>query len=155
MKDIEFLESKIATQINTFKDFKKSNLNDQYFDRISNDILLKANKKTNKFGFPLKPSYGYALLFLVSFLVSLQFSYFEDLSSYSSNSYLFSETSYWIEEEQYLSNLEFEDINLDYENYFSDDMNYGHEIIVNNEIMDLSVNQINTIYEIIKTKKIL
>jgi hypothetical protein len=153
--EIKLLEQKFSKHSKIYKGFKNSSVNDQYFNKINNEILLKVNNNKKNNFLNLNPSLGYSLLFIVTFLISLDFFVIDNHKSYSTNTYLFSETSLWIEEEQYISDIELEEVNLDYENYISSEINYDYDSFIANEIKELSVNQINSIYENIKTKKIL
>jgi hypothetical protein len=77
------------------------------------------------------------------------------MTSNSELNYLFSENTLWIEEEGYISDLVDDSFDLDYASYFNNEIDYFTNVFYDDEIDQLSKNDLEEIYKNIKNKKIL
>ena len=154
-KEIELLEAKISNKINIYKEFKNSEKNEYYFNTLQDQAIDSLDRKKNNYLFQLSPVVGYALLFLISFITSFQLIDISRMTSNSELNYLFSENTLWIEEEGYISDLVDDSFDLDYASYFNNEIDYFTNVFYDDEIDQLSKNDLEEIYKNIKNKKIL
>ena len=153
LDEIELLEQRLSQKLEIYKSFKNSQNSNTYFDSISSVALSKIRQKREPF-FQFNTSVGYAMVFIISFIVSYQlFNFKESFTFFNSNVY-FSETSIWIEEEEYLSSVLDEAIDLDYVNFIQNEIEYSSSRFINNDVNQLSDKELDEVYENIKNKKI-
>ena len=153
--EIELLEAKISDKLNPFKELKTSERNESYFNTLHNRTMDNLGKKKNRFVLQLNPAISYALLFLISFITSFQLIDLGKMTKINEVDYLFSESTLWIEEENDISNLVDDSFDLDYASYFNNEIDYFTNVFYDDEIDQLSKNDLEEIYENIKNKKIL
>lgn len=151
--EIKLLEKQLSQKIEIYKDFKNSPNNEVYFNNINYSVLNKLNGRKSKKMVHPNPAFGYAIMFIISFLVSFNLIDFSDKVSLNDSDFLFSETTLWIDEEAYFSNILDEDIDLDYADYFNNEIDYSSSRFLHYEIKQLSDSDFDEIYENIKQKK--
>lgn len=152
-EEIELLEQRLSQKLEVYKSYKNSQNNNTYFDSISSNALSKIEKKNKPF-FQFNPSVGYAMVFIISFIVSYQLFNFNESFTFFNSNFYFSETTIWIEEEEYLSSVLDEEIDLDYVNYIQNEIEYSSSRFISNDINQLSDRELDEVYENIKNKKI-
>ena len=154
-KELDLLENEISSKISTYNESKDRNRDNYYFTHLNNKIFEKIDNKKNKSILFLNPKLGYALLFLISFAISFELINFSNKTITPNEDYLFSETTSWFEEKQFVTDVDVYEINLDYDSYITNELNYIENTSIIYEINDLPENELNLIYENIKSKKIL
>lgn len=156
-EDIKYLESQLSQKIKIYKEFQKLDNKERYFGNLYHNAMGKMAEKKSEKAFRFLPAVGYAVLFIISFVVLLNSLNFNDKVLLSDDLYPFSETSLWLEEEEYLSaTLDDEDFNIDYVGYINnDELNYFNALSFDYEIEQLPESDINDIYVNLKNKKIL
>lgn len=153
ISEIEFLEKEISQKIEIYKNFQNSDANRTYFNSLNASVLNRLGDKKRPI-YQVNPSFGYAFVFLISFLVSYQFIDFSNKVTLSNSDFLFSESSTWLEEEEFLSSVLDENIDLDYANYLNNEIDYSSSRFINYELNQLSDADFDEIYNNIKEKKI-
>jgi|GEM_PF-3008547 len=153
ISEIEFLEKEISQKIEIYKNFQNSDANRTYFNLLNANVLNRLEDKKRPI-YQVNPAFGYAFVFLISFLVSYQFIDFSNKVTLSNSDFLFSESSTWLEEEEFLSSVLDENIELDYVNYLNNEIDYSSSRFINYELNQLSDADFDEIYNNIKDKKI-
>jgi len=123
--EIEQLERQLSPQLRVYKNYKNSENNERYFNKLYHKSISKLEDKSSNAMFSVTPAFSYAILFIISFAVSFLLIDFNNDVSLNDESYLFSDTAIWQEEEEFLSNVSDEELNLDYAKYFNDEINYA------------------------------
>jgi hypothetical protein len=153
ISEIEFLEKELSQKIDFYKNFQNSDANNTYFNSLNVKVFTKLEDKKRPI-FQVNPAFGYAFVFLISFLVSYQFIDFSNKVTLTNSDFLFSESSTWLEEEEFLSSVLDENIELDYANYLNNEIDYSSSRFINYELNQLSDADFDEIYNNIKDKKI-
>jgi len=155
LEEIELLEKQLSAKIGVYRDFKNSKNNERYFNNLHYKTMSNLGEKKNNSIFSFNPAIGYAMLFILSFTISLQLFDFSGEVTLNNESFLFSETSLWLEEEAYLSSNFDGDFDLDFTNYLNSELNYSNNFSLSDELNQLSESEFDEIYENLKNKKIL
>ena len=155
LEEIELLEKQLSAKIGVYRDFKNSKNNERYFNNLHYKTMSNLGEKKNSSIFSFNPAIGYAMLFILSFTISLQLFDFSGEVTLNNESFLFSETSLWLEEEAYLSSNFDGDFDLDFTNYLNSELNYSNNFSLSDELNQLSESEFDEIYENLKNKKIL
>jgi len=153
ISEIEFLEKKISQKVDIYKNFQNSDANRAYFNSLNLKILTKLEDEKRPV-YKVNPAFGYAFIFLISFIVSYQFIDFSNKVTLTNSDFLFSESSTWLEEEEFLSSVLDENIELDFANYLNNEIDYSSSRFINYELNQLSDADFDEIYNNIKDKKI-
>ncbi|MBU0475927.1 MAG: hypothetical protein KKF62_17415 [Bacteroidetes bacterium] len=152
LDEIKLLENQLTHKVEIYRNFKNSPNNESYFNNINSRVLNKLDERKSKKMFHLNPSFGYAMIFIVSFLVSFQLIDFSNKVSLNDSDFFFSETALWIDEEMYFSSILDGDIDLDYANYFKNEIDFSSSRFLHYDIKQLSDNDLDEIYENINKK---